>query len=488
MAHRLISYGYILIGNTMAHNVEKRAGLDVGSPEEPSPQSEPRDPTIVCGQSRAARHANLVIFGLAVFMMLAVCVSLMLGRYPIEPAQAIGMLVNAIPASTSSKPGPTSRPRCSSTCDCRASSSRSSWAAPSPPQARLSRNVPKPARVPDILGASQGAAFGAAVAILIGSGAFAVSMSAFGFSILTVMLVLLISSRAKGNRILITVLAGTMISSLFSAGVSFTKLVADPTDQLPAITYWLMGSLTGAKMSDIALAAIPMAIGMVILFVLRWRINILTMGDDEASTMGINARRLRLFIIIAATMATAASVAISGMIGWVGLVVPHLCRMIVGSDYRKLIPASMLFGASFLLVVDNIARLASTAEIPIGILTAFVGAPFFLYLITRKKKVQPREHRNQKPLVLPTASTRSCMTSTCRSPTAPGQRARPQRRREVDPVPLHLGAQRGISGRHPHQQGRTCATCPSKSARGRSPTFRSRMPPSTITRFSTWCS
>ena len=148
-----------------------------------------------------------------------------------------------------------------------------------------------------------------------------------------------------------------------------------------------MGSLTGAKMSDIALAAIPMAIGMVILFALRWRINILTMGDDEASTMGINARRLRLFIIVAATMATAASVAISGMIGWVGLVVPHLCRMIVGSDYRKLIPASMLFGASFLLVVDNIARLASTAEIPIGILTAFVGAPFFLYLITRKKKV-----------------------------------------------------------------------------------------------------
>ena len=240
---------------------------------------------------------------------------------------------------------------------------------------------------PDILGASQGAAFGAALAILAGSAAFGVSISAFGFSILTVLLVLLISSRAKGNRILVTVLAGTMISSLFSAGVSFTKLVADPTDQLPAITYWLMGSLTGAKMSDIALAAIPMAIGMVILFALRWRINILTMGDDEASTMGINARRLRLFIIVAATMATAASVAISGMIGWVGLVVPHLCRMIVGSDYRKLIPASMLFGASFLLVVDNIARLASTAEIPIGILTAFVGAPFFLYLITRKKKV-----------------------------------------------------------------------------------------------------
>ena len=140
-------------------------------------------------------------------------------------------------------------------------------------------------------------------------------------------------------------------------------------------------------MSDIMLAAIPMAIGVIVLFALRWRINILTMGDDEAATMGINARRLRLVIIVAATLATAASVSVTGMIGWVGLVIPHLCRMMVGSDYRKLIPTSMLLGASFLLIVDNVSRLATTSEIPIGILTAFVGAPFFLYLITRKKKV-----------------------------------------------------------------------------------------------------
>lgn len=338
--------------------------------------------------SAAARHANLIILGLAIFMVLAVGISLMLGRYPIEPIQAVCMLVNQLPFITLDQ----------------------TW---TDQQATLFFNVRLPRIIlalmvgcclatagaafqgtfqnplvsPDILGASQGAAFGAALAILAGQAAFGVSLSAFCFSILTVMLVLLVSSRAKGNRILVTVLAGTMISSLFSAGVSFTKLVADPTDDLPAITYWLMGSLTGAKPSEIMLAAIPMAVGMVILFALRWRINILTMGDDEASTMGINAKHLRVVIILAATMATASSVAISGMIGWVGLVVPHLCRMMVGSDYRKLIPASMLFGASFLLVVDNIARLASTAEIPIGILTAFVGAPFFLYLITRKKKV-----------------------------------------------------------------------------------------------------
>lgn len=239
---------------------------------------------------------------------------------------------------------------------------------------------------PDILGASQGAAFGAAVAILLGLGAFGVSALAFVFSIAAVLLVLLIGTRAKGNHLLIVVLAGVMISSLFQAGVSYTKLIADPTDQLAAITYWLMGSLTGARWNDLAMAAVPITAGLALLFALRWRINVLTMGDDEASTMGVNARRTRLFVILAATLVTAASVAVSGMIGWVGLVIPHFSRMIIGCDYRKLLPASMLMGASFMLIVDDFARLIATSEIPIGILTAFVGAPFFLYLITRKKQ------------------------------------------------------------------------------------------------------
>ena len=141
------------------------------------------------------------------------------------------------------------------------------------------------------------------------------------------------------------------------------------------------------KDRDIAMVFPIMLIGCATLFALRWRINILTMGDDEAATMGVNARRTRIVVIVAATLVTAASVCVTGMIGWVGLVIPHLCRMLVGTDYRRLIPASMLMGASFLLIVDDVARLATTAEIPIGILTAFVGAPFFLYLITRKKKL-----------------------------------------------------------------------------------------------------
>ena len=240
---------------------------------------------------------------------------------------------------------------------------------------------------PDILGASQGAAFGAAVAILLGVSSFTTSLFAFGFSLFTVLLVLLISSRARGNHMMVVVLAGVMVSSLFQAGVSYAKLVADPTDELADITYWLMGSLTGANMRDIAMVFPIMLVGCATLFALRWRINILTMGDDEAATMGVNARRTRIVVIVAATLVTAASVCVTGMIGWVGLVIPHLCRMLVGADYRRLIPASMLMGASYLLIVDDVARLATTAEIPIGILTAFVGAPFFLYLITRKKKL-----------------------------------------------------------------------------------------------------
>ena len=240
---------------------------------------------------------------------------------------------------------------------------------------------------PDLLGASQGAALGAAVAILMGLSSIQISMWAFVFSLITVGLVVFISMHARGNPITVVILAGVMVSSLFSAGVSYTKLVADPNDTLPAITYWLMGSLTGAKFADIKLAIVPMTIGLVVLFALRWRINILTMGDDEAATMGVNARLVRLLVMVAATLVTASSVAVSGMIGWVGLVIPHLCRMLVGCDYRKLLPASMVMGAGFLLLVDDVARVATTMEIPIGILTAFVGAPFFLYLITKGRRI-----------------------------------------------------------------------------------------------------
>lgn len=234
---------------------------------------------------------------------------------------------------------------------------------------------------PDILGASTGAGFGAAVAILLGAGYLGISAAAFCCGLLAVAAAWLVSRLSKADQAVALILAGMMISSLFSAGTSFVKLVADTQQQLPAITYWLMGSLSSIKDKDVVFLAIPVALGMIPLFFLRWRMNLLTVGEEEAQSMGVNTRRLRGAVIVCATLLTSASVAVSGMIGWVGLVIPHFCRMLFGYDYRRLIPAGALFGAAFLLAVDDIARLVTTGELPLGILTAFVGAPLFLYLI-----------------------------------------------------------------------------------------------------------
>ena len=241
-----------------------------------------------------------------------------------------------------------------------------------------------PMAAPDILGASAGAGFGAALAIFLNAGSAGITAMAFVMSLVTVVLVMYIGKYAKGERVLGIVLAGIMISSLAQAGTSFIKLVADPSNKLPAITYWLMGSLVGATNKELKFVIFPMLAGLIPLIILRWRINILTLGDEEAESIGVNAKRVRTAVIICATLVTASAVSVSGMIGWVGLVIPHMMRRIVGSDYRYLMPASMLGGGLFLLLVDNFSRNVSSTEIPIGILTAFVGAPFFLALITRR--------------------------------------------------------------------------------------------------------
>ena len=328
------------------------------------------------------RPQRLTIAAMAVALVAGILLSFALGRYPISPKETIGiMLSRIIPI----EPFWTERmatvlfnvrlPRILLAClvGCCLSSAGAAYQG-------IFQN---PMAAPDILGASSGAAFGAALAILSNASTRVVTVSAFFFSLITVALVWLLSQRARGKKILGLVLAGIMVSSLFSAGTSFIKLVADPTNQLPAITYWLMGSLSGAKMSDISLAIIPMLIGLIPLMLLRWRINILSLGDDEARTMGVNVGRLRLIVIVSATLVTSSAVAVSGTIGWVGLVIPHLSRKLVGSNFKHLMPATMLFGALFLLLVDNISRNLLAVEIPIGILTAFIGAPFFLYLIVK---------------------------------------------------------------------------------------------------------
>lgn len=240
-----------------------------------------------------------------------------------------------------------------------------------------------PMAAPDILGASSGACFGAALAILTGQGAVMITVFAFLTSLLSVALVYLVGNHTRGNRVVNLLLAGIMVGSLFSACTSYIKLVADPTNQLPQITYWLMGSLSGTRMGKVRFAAVCMAVGLVPLLLLRWRMNLLTLSPDEARAMGVHTDRLRLAVILSSTVLTAAAVSVSGMIGWVGLVIPHLSRRIVGSDCRRLMPMSCLFGAAFLLLVDNMARCLTATEIPIGILTAFVGAPFFIYLMVK---------------------------------------------------------------------------------------------------------
>ena len=236
---------------------------------------------------------------------------------------------------------------------------------------------------PDLLGASTGAGFGAAIAILLGGSYFAITLSSFFFGLLAVALAVAISSRSRIETTLSLVLAGVMVSSLFSSSTSAVKLVADTNDQLPAITYWLMGSLASVKLKDLSFAVWPIVIGLVPVLLLRWRINILTLGEDEARSMGLNTKALRLLVVVCSTLMTAGAVSVSGMIGWVGLVIPHFSRLIYGDDYSVTLPTSAFMGATFLLAVDDLARIATTAEIPLGILTSFVGAPVFLYLIAK---------------------------------------------------------------------------------------------------------
>lgn len=239
---------------------------------------------------------------------------------------------------------------------------------------------------PSVLGSSAGAGFGAALGLYFASSDSVVTILAFAFGISAVLLVCAIGAQVKNNQVLGLVLAGSMVGSLFSAAVSFLKLVADTNNTLPAITYWLMGSLSGIKQSDVAFAGPLIIIGILPIFLLRWRMNVLTLGEEEAHCIGVNTKRVRWIVILCGTLITAAAVSVSGLIGWVGLVIPHLSRMLVGNDYRKMLPATLLLGGSYLLIVDNISRLISASEMPIGILTAFIGAPFFLYLILREGK------------------------------------------------------------------------------------------------------
>jgi iron complex transport system permease protein len=240
---------------------------------------------------------------------------------------------------------------------------------------------------PDILGVSTGAGLGAVLGIFLSLPVAGIQLFAFAFGLATVGLVYAIATVVHGREpILVLVLAGVVVGSLAGAAISLLKILADPYDQLPAIVFWLLGSFSAIRKAEVWSAAPLMLTGIVPLALLRWRINVLSLGDDESKALGVEAGRLRLIVIAAATLMTASAVAIAGVVGWVGLVIPHIARMIVGPSFDRLLPSAILLGASYLLIVDTLARTMARIEVPIGILTAIIGAPFFLWLLARGRE------------------------------------------------------------------------------------------------------
>ncbi|QYZ80442.1 iron ABC transporter permease [Methanofollis formosanus] len=340
---------------------------------------------------RSARKWTTIGFlvGLPLFLFV---VSFFLGRYAIDPVTAIQIIVaaiiEAIPACPISIPHtwPTVMdtvvlkirlPRI-----CAAMLVGAGLAISGAAFQGLFRN---PLVSPHILGVASGAGFGAALGILISGSMFVVQSLAFTFGIVAVVATYLLARVYRTTPTLVLVLAGIIVSAFFQAMISLTKYVADPYEKLPAIVFWMMGSLADVRVSDLYIIGPLIIVCIIILLLIRWRINILSVGDEEAKALGINTTRMTQIIIVCATVITAMAVCISGIIGWVGLVVPHIARMIVGPDYKKILPVSVVIGACYLLVVDDIARTLTAAEIPLGILTAVIGAPVFAYLLKFRK-------------------------------------------------------------------------------------------------------
>lgn len=239
-----------------------------------------------------------------------------------------------------------------------------------------------PLATPDTLGVASGASFGAVLGILLGFDLLGMQMVSFVMGAVAVALTWLGGS-GKGRGLSSVVLSGIMMGSLFNALVSLVKYVADSETQLPAITYWLMGGLSGAGYRNLIFGAPPILLGIAVLFVIRWRMNLLPLSEDEAKSSGIDIYMLRAVTIICATMITASCVSMCGQVGWIGLLIPHMCRMKFGSNHLSLLPASVSFGAVFLVIVDTVARTLTASEIPVSILTAIIGAPFFIILMRK---------------------------------------------------------------------------------------------------------
>ena len=301
------------------------------------------------------------------------------GRYPISPADLWAVLTGDAPVRVQSVVFQIRGPRVMAAIVVGAA-----LAAAGSAYQGMFRN---PLVSPDILGVSTGAALGAAVAIFFSVNTFVVQLCAFAGGLAAVGVVYWVGSRLRRHDpLLALVLTGVVIGTLLGSLIALLKYLADPYNQLPAITYWLLGSLVSVAPHDLAAAAALVALGLAPMLLLRWRINVLALPDDEARSLGVDTAKLRTLVIAAATLMTAAAVAISGIIGWVGLLIPHAARLVVGPDFRRLLPLAMLLGAAFLLAVDTLSRTLSSVEVPPGVLTALIGTPFFLWLFALARR------------------------------------------------------------------------------------------------------
>ncbi len=330
-------------------------------------------------------RAGLILVVLALGLLAAMLVGSVVGPYRIPPGEVLRTLVAPVTGTPASPTTDTILFQIRLPRVLAAALVGGALAAAGASYQTLFRN---PLVSPDILGVSAGAGFGAVLGILLSLPVIAIQGLGFVTGLITVVVVYALARALRSqNEVLVLVLAGIVVGALAGAGISLVKILADPYNQLPAITFWLLGSLSGIKVSDAWSVAPPIIVGLVPLVLLRWRIGVLSLGDDEARALGVNVAFVRGVVIAAATLITAAAVSISGVIGWIGLMIPHMVRPLVGPRYDRVLPASVLMGAAFLVLVDTLARSAARIEIPLGLLTALIGAPIFVWLLARGRRV-----------------------------------------------------------------------------------------------------
>ncbi|MBL8670351.1 MAG: iron ABC transporter permease [Alphaproteobacteria bacterium] len=334
------------------------------------------------GRSRGAGDARALAACIAAAAAIAVLVLLALsvGRYPVPPGALVAVLTGSAPAEIVTVVWQIRLPRIAG-----ALAVGAALAAAGAAYQAMFRN---PLVAPDILGVSSGAGLGAVLGIVAGAGIWEIQLASFAGGLCAVGLVYIAAAAVpRGDPTLVLVLAGVVVGALFHAGIALATALADPYTELPAITFWLLGSLAGATRADMARLLPLVLVALVPLVLLRWRINVMSLGDEEASALGVPVAKVRMAAIAAATLMTAAAVASAGVVGWVGLVVPHAARLIVGPGFGRLLPLAALLGAGYMLAIDTLARSLVATELPLGVLTAVVGAPVFLLLLARARRV-----------------------------------------------------------------------------------------------------